>query len=116
MAKSSKPGQCSRVCPRSKTHGKVNEYACPDCKGVTVTVDRDDGTTPFYIRCRATPGCEGMAMSRFYRPRAGTPPTHEWYAPDAAEMAALDEGTKDYVENGGMLLRRLDGKPEEHIP
>ncbi|MDO8476746.1 MAG: hypothetical protein Q7W02_11280 [Candidatus Rokubacteria bacterium] len=38
--------------------GKVNVYVCPKCGRGTVTIDRDEGTTPFLLRCRAS-GREG---------------------------------------------------------
>jgi len=83
-------------------------------KKPTITVDTDEGTTPFMIGCKATPGCDGTAQSMFYRlphelqQRAAT---HEWYRPTATEAKRLKNGTKEHVRLGGLLLREA-GKVE----
>ena len=33
---------------------KINVYVCQKCGGLTVTVDVDEGVTPFMLGCRAT--------------------------------------------------------------
>lgn len=48
--------------------GAINPYRCDTCGGVTVTIHRDAGVTPFMIGCRVTPGCNGRAYSSFYPP------------------------------------------------
>lgn len=87
--------------------GKVNVYTCPVCRGETVTIDVDEGVTPFMIACRATARCNGWAKSSMYRPRTGhAPPAWEWYKPSASEAAKLSPGMRAHVEMGGLDLRR----------
>lgn len=87
--------------------GKKNIYVCGKCHGHIVTVDRDKGTTPFMLRCRATADCDGMMQSSLYRVFDQTiAASHEWYLPtDPAEIAALNPGSQHHVRMGGLLLR-----------
>lgn len=92
--------------------GRVNGYGCQNrqCRHVMVTVDVDDGVTPFMVGC---PKCGASAHSFFY-PTQGCPPaetaTHEWYAPDEEERRELNAAELDHVERGGLLLRRKGEK------
>jgi hypothetical protein len=89
--------------------GKLNIYTCEKCRGHIVTVDRDEGTTPFMVGCRATEGCSGMMESSFYRVwDQRMAPQFEWYRPDATEVATLKLVARDHVQRGGLLLRALD--------
>lgn len=102
---------------------RINVYRCEyGCN--TVTVDVDDGVTPFMIKCKAKtrpdrpllPGltgpdgeCIGTAQSCFY-PGGPTPlhigePTHEWFKPTMTEIGGLSAGEQDHVKGGGLLLR-----------
>lgn len=92
--------------------GEVNVYVCPKCKGHTVTVDLDDGVTPFMLGCRAngtTSGCGGMAESSFYRPNFNHgPPAWEWYKPDQLELSNMrDANMLRHVAMGGLCLRKI---------
>lgn len=84
-----------------------NIYLCDGCKKTVVTVHRDEGTTPFLIDCKVTPGCPGLMESEFYRGSKDDAPTWEWYAPGAVERAALSPDVLAHVENGGLLMRRI---------
>lgn len=122
---------------------RLNLYLCEHgCHNVTVDVD--EGVTPFMIRCNFTgrkdrplnPSkaingrCVGMARSCFY-PQSipdGIPypiVTHEWYKPLTIDKANYfnENGVAlylsieeiDHVEQGGLLLRpRTDKKPLLH--
>ena len=84
--------------------GKKNIYTCDTCHGHIVTIDLEDGVTPFMIGCRATERCKGMMKSSMYRVFDQTmAATHEWYKPGSAEN--LDYDTRKHVEQGGLLLR-----------
>lgn len=87
--------------------GRKNAYVCHVCGGKTVTIDRDDGVTPFMIRCRATKDCEAMAESSFYRCDPTLVPTHEWYRPGAAEIGAATPAMRQHYEMGGLGLREI---------
>ena len=88
--------------------GKKNIYVCETCKGHIVTVDRDDGVTPFMLRCRATPECTGMMKSSLYRVfDQDIGADHEWFRPDAHSTMLLGRGTQEHVEKGGLILRTV---------
>ncbi len=85
---------------------KINVYTCPDCHVDMVTVDVDEGTTPFMLGCRSTPGCEGMAESHFYVPDPGHgPPRWEWYKPSAKQIKKASPGMRHHAELGGLFIR-----------
>ncbi len=87
-----------------------NVYICPSCAGQIVTIDREEGVTPFMLKCRAEDGCHnGMMQSCFYIVPDDCPePQWEWYKPDKAEYDELDEYTRrDHVDRGGLLLRKI---------
>ena len=46
----------------TRKYGYKNIYTCPKCGGQTVTIDVDEGVTPFMLRCRAT-GKRAIAMA-----------------------------------------------------
>lgn len=94
--------------------GLVNVYVCRECGGHTVTKNRDEGTTPFMISCRATSGCKGAASSSFYRVSQQQQPTILWIKPTPAELEAFiaahaDKGPhveaeiRRHVSLGGLL-------------
>lgn len=93
--------------------GRVNGYGCRNkaCRHVMVTVDVDDGVTPFMVGC---PRCGADAVSFMY-PTQGCPSaeqaTHEWYAPDEAERKGMTCAELEHAERGGLFLRR---KGEKH--
>ncbi len=86
--------------------GKKNVYTCDTCGRQTVTVDRDDGTTPFMIDCTGS-GCKGYMQSSLYRVDQALPATHEWYRPALSEMKNRKRHLRDHVERGGLLLREI---------
>lgn len=92
----------------------INVYQCEKCGGETVTVDREEGVTPFMIRCRADAKRGGMMSSTFYMAPQDLAPTYEWRKPTPAEYKKLDKATrKDHVDRGGLLLYRIE--PEKRI-
>ena len=84
---------------------KPNIYTCRKCGQETVTVDVDEGVTPFIIFCKVTKGCNGHAQSSMYRvpPETADRATHEWYKPPTMKGLTLAE--REHVERGGLLLR-----------
>lgn len=87
--------------------GCKNSYTCDRCGASFVTVDRDEGITPFMTNCVNYPECKGTSISAFYRVDQTAEPTHEWYRPDRIEYGRLSLATKDHVNRGGLLLRRI---------
>lgn len=93
----------------------VNAYDCSVCGRATWVTHRDRGVTPSHMLCRATPGCGGMAISRWYSVPPDHPaPTHEWYRPTRAWVEQYDRdypGSLGHYENCGLFLRVIG---EEH--
>ena len=88
---------------------RLNAYDCPFCGKATVTLDTAEGVTPFMIDCEATPGCKGMAQSRFYnvKEEEGLTPTHEWFEPTPEEARRYSDGMKEYFKKGGLAFRPI---------
>lgn len=89
--------------------GKINTYTCPEGH-VTVTINKDDGTTPMMLMCRqkAKDGkhnCTEFAQSAWYRCSQDLTPEYEWYKPDS--LAGLNREEKEHVTMGGLLLRKI---------
>jgi hypothetical protein len=99
--------------------GKENVYTCGKCGGMTVTIDLDEGVTPFMIDCRAAGkegDCDGMARSACYpsgpRPSYVPAPAWEWYKPGPDELKKVSPGLKDHAKRGGLFIRpRTEAKP-----
>lgn len=86
----------------------INVYVCQKCRQGVVTIDRDEGATPFLIRCVSSKGCDGMAQSELYSVPQDLVPTYEWRKPTSTEYKKLDKVTrKDHVDRGGLLLYRI---------
>lgn len=84
---------------------KKNIYTCEGCGAHIVTVDVDDGTTPYLTPCTETSGCGRLMRSSLYRVDQNMKPSHEWYRPSST--AEFSQHTRDHVEKGGLLLRRI---------
>lgn len=108
--------------------GEKNAYYCETCGGYIVTIDIDDGVTPFMLACRVKGeprsegnDCNGMMESMFYpKPpwpaRDGygheipTEPSYEWYTPTGAELKRMRRRERDlyeHVRQGGLVLRAV---------
>lgn len=96
--------------------GRENVWTCRKCGAMLVTVDRDAGVTPFFMRCgeHNPNGCGGDMTSAFYpngpRPQHIPAPTHEWYSPDDKERKRLrrtSPALHEHVERGGLLIRKI---------
>lgn len=102
---------------------KKNAYVCPQLH-ITVTEDRDEGTTPMFIDC---PNCpvlpsekeevKRMAVSLMYRINQNLNATHEWYKPTKSEMddffadmyPGAFQALHKHVKDGGLLIREKRG-------
>jgi len=90
--------------------GMANGYTCKRCGRITMTYHVDKGTTPMYLRCRATGQCNGEAVSMMYPP--GPVPAHlaalprwEWYRPTPQQARRMDPAMRDHIARGGLALR-----------
>ena len=105
---------------------KWNHYRCPECGGITVTQEFDNGVTPFLLRCRAKDlrvdghwieGCRGLAESSMYRNSQAWDQTPHviFFRPDASfALAIINTYPKadraawlEHYQQGGALERRL---------
>lgn len=93
---------------------RINAYTC-EAGHQLVTVDRQNGVTPFIIGCRRS-GCKEPASSSFYRVGQDLTPTYEWYRPSFREYETLDAYAQGHVRNGGLLLREIKPDREVEIP
>jgi len=82
----------------------VNQYTCSECKQTITTIDRHEGTTPFMLPCKATPGCRGLMVSAMYAVDQTLAPTHEWYKPGKLPK---NPGMREHVAQGGLLIRPI---------
>lgn len=102
--------------------GRINVYACTPplspsssmkggCGYWIVTIDREAGVTPMFVKCGH---CGGTASSRMYKVGPGLEPTHEWFRPSSAVDLPEDrtlKGVEDHLRHGGLLLRPIgDGE------
>jgi hypothetical protein len=98
--------------------GKENVYTCEKCGGFTVTVDLDEGVTPFMLDCRASGkegDCDGDAYSAGNPKRPWPPhipePAWEWYRPTEAEARRLGRAWREHLKNGGLAIRKRQPQP-----
>ncbi len=90
--------------------GKKNAYTCGGCGFQFVTVDTDDGTTPFLTSCQRQNDkgdrcCGGTAQSSMYRIDQSLPATHEWYRMTDGEAAKHNAAVRQHHTMGGLMLR-----------
>ena len=97
--------------------GKVNIYDCQKCGGQTVTIDRDEGVTPFMLDCRATRECKGTTQSRFYTvPDPAPSPDWEWFKPSPEEARHYSDEMREHFAKGGLAIRRIWIEPVKKEP
>ncbi|MBW3637024.1 MAG: hypothetical protein KY445_11285 [Armatimonadetes bacterium] len=87
---------------------KKNRYTCKSCGGSIITIDRDEGVTPMFLRCRATSGCRGEMVSSMYRGVTGTP-TFEWRKPTEVEYSRMQPEMKQHIDMGGLDIYPIQG-------
>lgn len=82
-------------------------YVCQTCGYKIVTIDVDEGVTPFMIECKRE-NCNGDMYSSFYKVNPFLEPTYEWYKPKIEDYSEEDrELMRDHIENGGLDIRRI---------
>jgi hypothetical protein len=91
--------------------GKKNIYLCRKCGHGFVSIDIDEGVTPFMTNCLRD-GCDGWANSLLYPPALVTkdiPAALEWFKPSS--LAGLTSHVKAHVKSGGLISRRTEVAP-----
>jgi hypothetical protein len=88
--------------------GRKNQYTCDTCGKSVVTLDVDEGTTPFMILCRVTLHCQGMMRSNFYSCDQSLEHMLEWFAPQS--FKGYSPEMIEHIHKGGLDLRdRISG-------
>lgn len=95
--------------------GMKNVYKC-NAGHLTVTIDRDEGTTPFAIACPKCPkkptlGVDSddyFAKSAFYQCGQHLQAEYEWYKPGKEEIKKLGKWEKEHVKKGGLIMRKIN--------
>lgn len=88
--------------------GKKNSYRCQTCGGFIITLDVDEGTTPFMLLCRATPGCKGFMYSSFYSCPQSFQHSYEFFKPVSLE--GYDADMLEHFRKGGLDFRKVGGE------
>ena len=100
-----------------RKYGRKNIYTCRKCGGVTITLDIDEGITPFLILCRASGqegDCDGLAESSMYQVQIDTPPAlWEWFKPEGQDYLNLSKAMRAHVDNGGLDIRKMRSRQVE---
>lgn len=96
--------------------GKKNRYVCQRCGHNVVTVDKDEGVTPFMLSHREVGSlCPGIMQSNFYKTEATAVATFEWFKPTVKQVRALYkhkgdgavESMVEHVQKGGLIVRAI---------
>lgn len=93
--------------------GDKNLYRCQKCGKSIVTIDLDEGVTPFMIECRATLGCDGDMYSSLYKLnplQKAIPPSYEWFKPTSFDHYSEEgrERMKEWVAQGCLDIRKIN--------
>lgn len=93
--------------------GMKNLYTCQSCGGIVVTIDRDEGTTPFMILHSSVGGCkDGFMYSSFYAAAQGWKASYEWFKP--TDLSGYDEDMLEHIRKGGLDLRKIQQGRKRH--
>jgi hypothetical protein len=87
---------------------KVNCYICDTCGKSIVTVEYDDGVTPFFLGCNRVSlfgDCNGLCRASMYSNPQNLIPTALWYRKKDDEP--MNPGERQHHENGGLFFREL---------
>jgi len=90
--------------------GRKNGYICKTCDRRIITIDVDNGTTPFMFKCCATKDCEGFMISMFYSIPQSLPAQYEWFRPDSLDGYSSE--MIEHINKGGLDLRKIGGTGE----
>ena len=86
----------------------INRYVCQGCGKSIVTINCDEGTTPFMLICKFKCLPPIGMYSSFYKVDADMEPTYEWYRPVGEEYDNLSQDEREnHVDLGGLLLREI---------
>lgn len=110
------PNPIEKLLKLDNSFGRYNAYVCQSCDKAYLTLDVDQGVTPMFGPCLATPGCQGRAVSAGYP--EGEPPAHmgepiiHWYRPTEEELKHLPAVVRAHVRDGGLARKATAAAPE----
>lgn len=85
----------------------VDVYVCEKCGKQFYTRYKDKGVTPFTIRCRRE-GCNATMVHRATISESQAKNeglvVHNWVRPTFEQLLKLNDGAKEHVMNGGLML------------
>lgn len=96
----------------------VDVYVCDDCGAVYYTRYKDKGVTPFTMRCMK---CKKGTMVhkntiRIYAHIIPEEKIHNWVRPSFEQFMKLNEGAKQHVLQGGLMLdEELEALDEKRV-
>lgn len=93
--------------PLQDIRPRINVYTCRTCERSIVTVDRDEGVTPFLLGCRVGGRCAGTMQSACYRADQTLTPTYEWFKPSLKNARRKGPAMLDHVKQGGLDIRPI---------
>lgn len=109
---SSATDESSRSAQEEGFRGKKNRYRCEACHKSIITIDRDEGVTPFMLPCMVTAGCVGPMTSRFYVVEDVWPePSYEWRKPTKKEYKRSSPAMKQHFDQGGLDIHAIHNSP-----
>jgi hypothetical protein len=86
--------------------GRISVYTCGAEDHKLVTIEREEGVTPFVIPCQE---CNSEMLHRHDDENAI--PTHEWFKPRSGKF---DKATYEHIQKGGLILRKITEETEEY--
>ncbi len=98
----------------------VDVYVCNECGAVYYTRYKDKGVTPFTIHCRkckmGTMVHKNTLTEQFGEIIGMTHEIHNWVRPSFEQFLILNEGAKQHVLQGGLLLdEELEALDEKKV-
>ncbi len=91
-------------------NGKKNVYICEHCGHGFVTLDCEEGVTPFMTGCL---NCGALAKSMMYnipQQLLGTPAVR-WIRPKKSTWGRFPPGIQQHLEKGGLIRDDTKGLP-----
>lgn len=98
----------------------VDVYVCNECGAVYYTRYKDKGVTPFTIHCRkckmGTMVHKNTLTEQYGKIIGMTNEIHNWVRPSFEQFMKLNEGAKQHVLQGGLLLdEELEALDEKKV-
>lgn len=89
--------------------GNKDKFKCHECGFSVITIERDDGITPYVLPC-LNKGCDSVMLSKFGKKAVvlGKSPDYELRFPTEDEYEKMSGKFREKVDNGYLLPFRID--------